>query len=189
MYLWQAVESERSSLLRTLADVRGQRHRLTRRLDEEEQERLAVKPAPVPSFVVATKWGEVSGGERVVSTGDEDAWMEASLAAKEDSMSYLSNFSGILAAHMPPLADIAEQRDELEEERQRLLVQLSDLKNAQRQSFAQGSLPGHSEKLVKERDALRHSWYGRDSGTINTSTWYHQGDFEQTGLSTPLGPR
>ena len=141
----KALESERSSLLRTLAAVRGQRYHLMKRLDEEEQERLATKPAPFPSFRVETKWGEVAGGETVMSTGDVETWMESSLASKETALARLSDFSSTLAAHMPPLADMAEQRDKLLKERQDLLEQLAARKDAKRKSFAEGSVEGEKE--------------------------------------------
>lgn len=120
----QATDAERSSLLRTMAALRGQRYRMTRRFDTEEQERVAKIPASISP--IHTKWGEMVGGDskKVPSTGDGDTWLTASLGAKEKALVGFSDLSETLALHMPPLADIARQREQLEEERQALSAQL-----------------------------------------------------------------
>ena len=183
----QAVTAERSNILHALAALRGQRYRVTRRFDEEEQTRLAVrecarKPDPIPSFVVDTKWGEMEAGDRVLDTGDADMWLTESLKAKESALLHMSEFCSTLTEHMPPLADIATQREQLEEERQALADELLHLKAAQRRAFQTGTLEGHAEKLMRERDTLRHSWSGGGT-TINSHAWYHGDDFEQTGAN------
>lgn len=122
----QATDAQRSSLLRTMAALRGQRYRMTQRFAAEEVDRAVLRPAPVSRFVVNTKWGELAGGdsEEILGTGDGDTWLAAALEAKQHVFLGLSDMSATLISYMPPLADIAHQRAQLEEERLALVTQL-----------------------------------------------------------------
>jgi hypothetical protein len=121
----QAVEAERSNILRALQALRGQRLRLKRRVEEEEQARLAAKSPPIPSFAVNTTLGEVVASDRVISTrGDDEMWQTESRTAKGRVLSEMSDFSSALIAHMPALADLAQQQQKLEAERHSNAAQL-----------------------------------------------------------------
>jgi hypothetical protein len=121
----QAVEAERSNILRALQALRGQRSRLKRRVEEEEQARLAAKSPPIPSFDVNTTLGEVVASDRVISTrGDDEMWQTESRTAKGRVLSEMSDFSSALIAHMPALADLAQQQQKLEAERHSNAAQL-----------------------------------------------------------------
>jgi len=50
-----------------------------------------------------------------------------------------------------------------------------------------GALEGHSEKLMRERDSLRHSWSGGCT-TIDSVAWYRGDDFVQTGAARIATP-
>ena len=121
----QAVEAERSNILRALQALRGQRLRLKRRVEEEEQARLEAKSPPIPSFAVNTTLGEVFASDGVISKrGDDEMWQTESRAAKGRVLSEMSFFSSALIAHMPALADIVQQQQKLETERHSNAAQL-----------------------------------------------------------------
>lgn len=120
----QATDAQRSSLLRTMAALRGQRYRMTQRFAAEEVDRAILRPAPLSRFVVNTKWGELVGGDSEEILGTGDTWLAAALEAKQQVFLGLSDMSATLTSHMPPLADIAHQRAQLEEERLALVTQL-----------------------------------------------------------------
>ena len=189
----QAVGVEKSAILSTLAALRGQRHRLVQHVNRAEQERREkneqeARLQPVPSFSVGTRWGEVKGGDTRLEfdTGDVDTWLKQSLLKKEQVLSGLSDFSLTLAEHMPVLADVERQREELEEERQALAANLQDLRKIQQSLYETATFQAQSEKIKGERDALRHSWSGTTG--VHAHTGYDGGDSwheRARGVGTP----
>jgi hypothetical protein len=121
----KAAEAERSNLLRILAALRGQRHRLNLRFFVEDEERNASRFLPIPKAIIGTKFGELSAGDDIQNIGDEEAWLKESLGSKKDALLGLNQFSSLLTTHMPPLVDIAHQREQLERESQFLSDKLS----------------------------------------------------------------
>ena len=175
----KAAKREYSSLLRTLVTLRGQRHGLKKRFDEEKHRQLSDNPNPIQPAIVDTAFGTVDCGDKVLSPGDEETLRTVSLEAQHEKLLGLSKFSGKLSDYMPPLVDIARQHAELELELSPLSGWLSCLKADEQHALATGTLEGHSEKLLRQRDTMRHS-NENCGGTINSASWYRGDDFQPT---------
>ena len=185
----QAVGVERSEILTTLAALRGQRHRVVQQLDQDEQERREkyqqeARLDPVPCFSVGTKWGEVAGGDTSFEFYSGDGtWLKESLLKKDQVLSGLSDYSSTLVEHMPVLADMQRQREELEEERHALAANVQELRKTQQNLYETATFQARAEKLKGEHDALRLSWSGATG--VRARTMHNDEDSWKARERTP----